>query len=641
MEFQKENRKGGYPLKPNIMEKELKIGGMTCVSCENRIERKLNQTEGIKTAIVSYSSGTAQISYDSEIITINNIIQLIEQLNYEVIEDTNPPKDTANHINKILGSAVIILALYTIMRRFGLFNLFNFFPQAEEGMDYGMLFIIGLLTSVHCVAMCGGITLSQCIPQAVKRKGEEGKIASLRPSFLYNLGRVISYTLIGGIVGALGSVISFSGSFKGIVQLLAGVFMVIMGVNMLNIFPWLRKLNPRMPQIFARKINKEKNSNSPLYVGLLNGLMPCGPLQAMQLYALSTGDPFQGALSMLLFSLGTVPLMFGLGVLSSILSQKFTKKVMSAGAVLIVVLGISMFNNGLSLSGFAIAASPFGTSDSSTVAQIQEGVQIVNTTLNSGRYEPITVQAGIPVKWTIIAENGSINGCNNRIFIPEYGIEKKFEIGENVIEFTPEKAGTYRYSCWMGMIRSTITVLDEGETAPPSEAEVQEDDTGSYGGSADGANQPGDTNPIGEPAGYKIPVDNVIVAEIENNKQTVEISLIESGFSPALIIMESAVETEWIIQADSLNEGNKTLLFPLYESIINLKEGENRLYILPFLDFDFSTIDYNYFGYVKVVDDINEIDIEAIKEEVSNYKTYQWNYNQIGSNSSGAGASCH
>nr|WP_295682891.1 sulfite exporter TauE/SafE family protein [uncultured Lachnoclostridium sp.] len=623
-------------MESSMKETILKIGGMSCVNCENSIERKLNKTAGIQKATVSYSNGTAQISYDGDIISKNDIIRVIEELDYKVIEDSSTQEDSVNNLNKILGTIIIMLGLYLFMKRFGLFNLFNFFPQAEEGMGYGMLFIIGLLTSVHCLAMCGGINLSQCIPQAAKQ-GQEGRMASLRPSLLYNIGRVISYTVVGGIVGALGSVISFSGSFKGIVQLVAGIFMVIMGLNMLNIFPWLRKFNPRMPKIFAKNINQKKNSNSPLYVGLLNGLMPCGPLQAMQLYALSTGDPMKGALSMFLFSLGTVPLMFGLGVLSSILSQKFTKKVMSVGAVLVVVLGVSMFNNGLSLSGFAFAASPFNQSSSSNVAKIQDGVQIVNTTLNSGQYEAITVQAGIPVKWTITAENGSINGCNNRIYIPEYDIEKKFEIGENVIEFIPEKAGTYRYSCWMGMIRSTITVLEEGESAPPPSKEIENDSNGSY----DESNLYDDINQKEEAAGYKIPVNNVVIAERTGDTQKVEITLTESGFSPALIIMESAIETEWIINVESLKEGMDTLLFPLYESIITLEEGKNHLYILPFLDFDFSTINYSYFGFVKVVDDINEIDIKAIKEQVSNYETYKWDYNQIGLNEYGDGASCH
>jgi sulfite exporter TauE/SafE len=329
---------------------------------------------------------------------------------------------------------------------------------------------IGLLTSVHCVAMCGGINLSQCLPQANVQDGS--RVAALRPSFLYNLGRVVSYTAVGGIVGALGSVFTLTGSFRGAIQLIAGVFMVIMGINMLGIFPWLRRLTPRMPSIFARKIDAEKGkSKSPLIIGLLNGLMPCGPLQAMQIYALSTGSPVTGALSMLLFSLGTVPLMFGLGALSSVLSKKFTGKVMAVGAALVVMLGLSMFSQGWSLSGLSLdfleisaAGGGRGTANAAE-AVMEDGFQIVNSTLQPGRYPAITVQAGTPVKWTINAPQGSINGCNNRMFIREYGIEHQFKTGENVIEFTPTTTGKFAYSCWMGMIRSSITVV-EGGAAP-------------------------------------------------------------------------------------------------------------------------------------------------------------------------------
>jgi hypothetical protein len=238
---------------------------------------------------------------------------------------------------------------------------------------------------------------------------------------------------------------------------------------MLGLLPWLRKFTPRMPRILARKIDAEKSkSNSPLIVGLLNGLMPCGPLQAMQIYALSTGSAVTGALSMLLFSLGTVPLMFGLGALSTVLSKKFSQKVMTVGAALVLMLGLSMFSSGWSLSGFSLNAvfgaiggnnSIEGSAEGSEVV-IEGGYQIVNSTLASGRYPAITVQAGVPVRWIIDAPKGSINGCNNRMFIQEYGVEYQFKTGENVIEFTPTDAGKFAYSCWMGMIRSTITVVE-------------------------------------------------------------------------------------------------------------------------------------------------------------------------------------
>jgi sulfite exporter TauE/SafE len=355
-----------------------------------------------------------------------------------------------------------------IINRFGGFDLFNSFPEVKQGMGYGVLFVIGLLTSIHCVAMCGGINLCQCMPDQRTDSAKGNKGSTLRASILYNLGRVISYTIIGGIVGALGSVISFSGIGKGVVAIIAGVFMIIMGLNMLNIFPWLRKFNPRMPKMFATKIYQQKRSNRPLYVGLLNGLMPCGPLQAMQLYALSTGDPVKGALSMLLFSLGTVPLMFALGALSSILTNKFTSKMMTASAVLVVILGVFLFSNGVSLSGYALPSISNGTSNSQDFAnvakaEIIEGTQVVTTSLSSRGYEPIHVQAGIPVQWHIQADASSINGCNNTIIIPAYSIEKKLEPGDNIIEFTPEESGTVPFSCWMGMIRSQISVSDNLE----------------------------------------------------------------------------------------------------------------------------------------------------------------------------------
>jgi sulfite exporter TauE/SafE/copper chaperone CopZ len=428
-----------------IKSKHLRIGGMTCANCQNHIEEALRDADGVIKARVSWSRGSADVTYDSDVLTFAAICKIIENSGYEVLPSETPVASG----NRAIGLIIIIFALFFLISQI---NLTRSLPLAEAGMSYGMLFLIGLLTSVHCVAMCGGINLSQCIPQT-------GAKNPVRSSLLYNIGRVISYTIIGGIVGALGSVITFSGAFKGIVQILAGVFMVIMGVNMLGIFPNLRKFQPRLPAGLAKRINIEKaKGKSPLIVGLLNGLMPCGPLQAMQLYALSTGSPLKGAVSMLLFSLGTVPLMFGLGALSSLLSKKFTRKVMTAGAVLVTVLGLTMFSQGAVLSGFAL---PKNSQNSELItAEIVNGVQLVNSTLESGNYPKITVQAGIPVKWTIDAPKGTINGCNNRMQIPEFELEHKFQTGENIIEFTPTKAGKIPYSCWMGMIRSSITVVE-------------------------------------------------------------------------------------------------------------------------------------------------------------------------------------
>jgi hypothetical protein len=249
--------------------------------------------------------------------------------------------------------------------------------------------------------------------------------------------------------------------------------MVLMGLNMLGLF---RRLRPRLPKIFTpRGAGPGTGRKKPLVVGLLNGLMPCGPLQAMQLYALSTGSPLAGGFSMFLFSMGTVPLMFGVGALSSLLSKKFTRKVMKAGAILVTVMGMTMFSYGWGLSGpkagsgggAGAAPNPPGlVSTPAGAPPPGEGeVQLVNSTLRPGSYPAITVRRGVPVKWIIDAPRGSITGCNNRMIIREYRIEHRFSPGENLIEFTPEKTGRFSYTCWMGMIRGSITVIEADQSA--------------------------------------------------------------------------------------------------------------------------------------------------------------------------------
>lgn len=569
----------------------LKVKGMSCSNCERHIEEDLSEKEGVCRVKASYTKETAVVYYEEGRITIEEIIDTIAEGGYTATVQEETEGIDYSKLNKYLCGAILAFAGYILIRRTGLLNLINLFPQADENTGFGMLFVIGFFTSFHCLAMCGGINLSQCMKQ-----GEENqsKWSTIRPSFLYNLGRVVSYTVIGGLVGALGSVVSFTGRMQGVVQGLAGVFMIIMGINMLGLFPWLRKFNPRMPKMFGTFVNRKKGSNRPFIVGLANGLMPCGPLQAMQLYALAAGSMLKGALAMFLFSLGTVPLMFLFGAFSSILSKKSAGKILKFGAALVVVLGISMLNNGLNLAGIA---TPYGTNSAQAVqAQMKDGVQEVTTQLQSGSYAPIIVEKGTKVRWTIEAEQGSLNGCNNKIIAREYGIEKKLSVGENVIEFTPTEIGTYAYSCWMGMIRSKIYVVEPGDDSSLEELLEEERQSNIVD--------------------YEIPTDKVAVATIEDGLQTVRISIKDGRFTPAVVVLQEGIETKWIIDVKELDETNQRIQFPLYQAVLTMQEGENTVSVIPIIDFEFAVDDYKYAGYVKVVSDISSIDLKEIKEEV-------------------------
>lgn len=646
----------------SVIRKRLCIVGMTCVNCQNKIEHKLKNTAGIQEVTVSYNTGFADIAYDSDMITLKDIRTIIEKLDYEILPETGKER---SDMGRIISLLVIIVSLYVLLQQFGILNLLVPSQLADTKMGYGMLFIVGLITSIHCIAMCGGINLSQCIPHGENGNENDNRLATFRPAILYNLGRVISYTAIGFLLGLVGMLIEGgSGTgvpilFQGVLKIIAGIFMVILGINMLGIFPWLRRFNLRMPKFLAVKIDTKKvNSRQPLMIGLLNGLMPCGPLQSMQIVALASGNPFAGALAMFLFSLGTVPLMLGFGSLVSAFGKKFSQKVMSVGAVLVVVLGLAMLSQGGSLSGLLLPDRLLGmiimlciigvvasirfnrrlykavsiitvmviivtggialnrlnenvSLNEATAAageiEIVDGVQVINSTLNSGRYPNITVQAGIPVKWVIDAPSGSINGCNYKMLLKEYGIEYEFTEGENIIEFTPVKSGTVQYTCWMGMIRGNIFVTDENETEAASSSD-----------------QPTDV-PV--PSGYHIPSDQLAVAQLSKNEngediQEVSIDLTENGFSPAVIVVKSDIAVTWNINntlAD--DEKEMQLLAPAYSTILELTAGENILYLYPQDSFEVSTGDNRFYAYIKVVDDVNEIDEVAIRQEVDAFET--------------------
>ena len=467
---------------------------MTCINCKKAIENGLGNITGVESVSVNYKTGKCEITIDTGLVGWKDIFNAIENLGYTV--GNNKKTDLIN----IVSIVVIIVSLYYFLEQTGLLNLLNFEKVADSTMGFGMLFVIGLMTSVHCIAMCGGINVSQCL-------SENKKFSGLYP-VMYNLGRVVSYTVIGFVLGFAGMLfgtgenLGVSSIIQGLIKSFAGIYMVIMGVNMLGFVPQIKRLTFHLPNFIGKF--RVKNSQ-PFVVGLLNGFMPCGPLQSIQLVALARGNPFTGGLSMFAFSLGTVPLMLGLGSLVSVLGKRFTEKMMTGGAVLVTVMGLAMVSQGASLTGMIksenlmvivvmlafmciveninfnkrqvktvslmiilfigiftsrfMAINYVSENDESSY-HMENGVQVVESQLASGKYPSIKVKKDVPVRWIINAPDGSINGCNYKIYINSYGIEHTFQKGENIIEFTPTKSESIGYSCWMGMIKGNINVVE-------------------------------------------------------------------------------------------------------------------------------------------------------------------------------------
>lgn len=432
-----------------------RVEGMHCVHCEATVGRVLSRLTGLREVRVSYRKGTLTALWDAQVLPQNVIAEKLREEGYTLVGQGERRPLWQEGLRLLLLLAALA-GLYWLMNHTVVAGWINAFPVARAGMSLGMLFVVGLMTSLHCVSMCGGINLAQSANAA--QKGDRPS----RVNLLYNLGRVISYTAIGGIIGALGTTISITPAVKAGIQIAAAVFMLIMALNLLGSFSWLRRLSISLPKGLITRILGKSARHSSFVIGLANGLMPCGPLQSMQLYALSAGSWWMGALSMLLFSLGTVPLMLGIGLLGGRLNQKHARYMHIVSAVLVILMGMSMLSSGLALAGVDTAAPVTGVNGQ---AVLQDGTQYVHSDLDYRTYPTITVQKGVPVRWTLTAEEGKLNGCNNEIVIPAYDMTIPLRVGDNVIEFTPAQSGTIPYTCWMGMIPGRIIVVDSLEEA--------------------------------------------------------------------------------------------------------------------------------------------------------------------------------
>lgn len=421
----------------------VKIKGIHCQNCETTIQRALLKLPRVKE--VTIKNFIAHITYE-EPLTNDEIINAITQAGYitKASYISNNLKDlekTSNLKQSFLILTIIILIISLTYKIFG-FNIFNVIPTIDSNITYTMLFLTGLLTSIHCVSMCGAINLIATLNQNSQNRFE-------RP-LKYNLGRLISYTILGGIAGLLGSILTINNIISGIIITIAGLAMFVMSLEMLGFFriPRIKFLTP-----------KHKKTSNPFLIGLLNGLMPCGPLQAMQLYALSTSSMLKGALSMFLFGLGTMPLMLLTSVIFTNLKGKNKILINNIASVLILVLSVLMLNHGLVALNINIPA--FEGNTKYLTPNIIDDTQVVEFDLSYNGYQNIKVEVDKPVKMIIHVDKKYLTGCNNSLTIPEYNINQELKVGDNIIEFHPTKEGTFIYTCWMNMLKNNIKVVNK------------------------------------------------------------------------------------------------------------------------------------------------------------------------------------
>ncbi len=311
------------------------VAGLICRQCEDILLNDLLYVRGIILAKCSYFKGKVTITYDPAIISEDEIKKKLASVGFPPIE--------RNGKGKIIDgiSLLAIIGLFLMIRFINLPAI----PKADNDTSYLFLFLIGLVTGTHCVFMCGGIMLSQTSEKSIKNK----KISKQRifSVAVYNFGRVLAASILGIVFGEVGKYIVFSLKAKSILYTLTGLYILFTALAMWGV-PILRKINTGLPSFCKlKKKNKLLTQAGPFLAGVFTAFLPCASSNSVWLIAVSSGSWLKGLLTMLSWSLGTVPFMMLFGFLSFFAQKKSQAWMIRINIVLMMTLGLNLLYMGI------------------------------------------------------------------------------------------------------------------------------------------------------------------------------------------------------------------------------------------------------------------------------------------------------
>ncbi len=460
---------------------------MHCRSCEILLEDAISQIPHVKKCEVDWRAGTAQIYYSPpQSPSKHEIIKAIRVAGYDLGKTEKQPffSKSAKDYKDLFMAFLFLTGLYFIFKGLNLPGIS--LPTISNGISFPIVLLIGLAAGFStCLALVGGLVLSVSAKYA-KENPEATPGEKFRIHILFNLGRIGGYMFFGALLGALGSVLQLSSFTTGFITVLVGAVMLIMGLQLTNIIPGINNWKLTLPKGISRALGIQNDSgkysdNKAMTLGASTFFLPCGFTQAMQLYAISSGNFAAGALIMGLFALGTAPGLLSIGGLVAAFKKTVTGKFFKFAGVVVIALAIFNISNGFNLTGWSGSLSAWANSLNATAAignvvlpPIENGQQIVKMTETNSGYSPneFTVKKGVPVRWVIDAQ--APYSCASSIIMSKFGIRKYLEAGENIIEFTPTETGRVDFSCSMGMYRGAFYVVDENGAGAPKATTANE-----------------------------------------------------------------------------------------------------------------------------------------------------------------------
>lgn len=343
-------------------------------------------------------------------------------------------------------------------------------------MDITSIFITGLFAGgLSCLAVQGGLLASSIAQQQSDTLKTEAIHGHAVPIFSFLLMRLVAYTILGALLGSLGSIVQLSLTARVVMQMVAAIFMIGTALNLLHVHPLFRFFILQPPKFLTRMIKNQSRSKDvfgPALLGAMTVFIPCGATQAMMAYAIAVGSPITGAITLFVFILGTSPLFFLLGYAAKKLSGSLSETFNRVAGIAIILIALFNFNAALALAGSPVTFENALTAINCTVSFCDTSDSIKNTSepvreatiyFTDRGYttspKSITIKSGTTIRLNLVNKTGA--GCIQGFTIPKLGVQKVVRIGtsETITFVAPETTGTLAFMCSMGMYRGSFTVI--------------------------------------------------------------------------------------------------------------------------------------------------------------------------------------
>ncbi len=466
-------------LKQQFNKLELKIYGPVEPGSGVLIRQKFMQITGIEKVYAHHESGKVEIYYSQEP-TIPQLEAALKEYNFKVALWSDRDRKNPGNLGFFSQSRDFLKFLPLILLVVGAYFVFSkagFASQIQnvQSINLWVIFITGLTVGgLTCLAVQGGLlasVIAQREEESAMGKGTAKHAIYATGAFL--VSKYIAYVALGFLLGAFGGALNIGGRLQTLMQLAAGIYMVAVALNLLNIHPIFRYVVIQPPRFLTRMVrnqSKSKDLFAPSLLGAMTIFIPCGTTIAMEALAISSANAFIGATIMAVFILGTIPLFFGIGVLTSLMGETFKTKFLKLAAVAVIYLGITSINGSLTALGSPLTLQSIAENFPVIGAGSRNAAKAPNMSLatiqnaqidiTSSGYTPNYIRVKSNQMVTVTLRSRDAYSCASAFRIPALGIAKNLGANDTqTIAFTPTQPGKIQFNCSMGMYRGVIEVI--------------------------------------------------------------------------------------------------------------------------------------------------------------------------------------